>query len=675
MTSVRSNGGAAGAGRVSSALVRLPEEDNPLASVIVVAWRSAPYVLDCLAAVARSVEGVAYEVVLVLNEPTPALEARVATRLRGATVVRTRANVGFGGAVNLAASRARGELLVLLNDDAEPHPGWLEHLVDGALRRPGAAAVGSKVLLPDGTIQEAGSVVWSDGWTFTVGRGLPGTTKRFDYERPVDYCSGCSLLVRRHDFEAVGGLDDAYYPAYFEDADLCLKLAARGRQVWFQPRSVVTHRESASTRPGYRQFLLDRNHERFAARWAGELAGREPRVVAHEPAVERAVWRALGRPLRVLVIDDRVPEPSIGSGFARMADAIDELVGTGRCHVSLLCSLEGGEARNDPLAERGVEVIDEPIERHLAEQGLSYSLVVVSRPHNYVRFAPVVRRLLPGVPVVYDAEALYHRRIDRQAALVEDPVERRALEAAAAAVRADETAIAADADHVVCISADEAAFFEAEAPGRVEVNAPFLAGPSPTPQGFDERADIGYVAGWFAGGTSPNADGLLWFVRQVLPLVRARAAGARLLVTGASPPRNVGRLAGPAVRFVGEVDDLSAFYGSVRAVIVPLRYGAGVKIKTVEALQFAVPTVATTVGAEGVPLEVPGALSVEDDPSRFADALAPLLADAAAWQDQRDALLEQHRRWRTAGHEPFWSSLLDRLAVPVRITDPHLGPA
>src|SRR5579875_1299943 len=119
--------------------VVLPHHDSPLVSVLVVAWRSAPYVLECLAAVQESVERIAYEVVLVLNEPTPALEALVASYLEHATIVRTRANVGFAGAVNLAASQARGELLVLLNDDATPHPGWLEHLVDCALRRPGAA--------------------------------------------------------------------------------------------------------------------------------------------------------------------------------------------------------------------------------------------------------------------------------------------------------------------------------------------------------------------------------------------------------------------------------------------------------------------------------------------------------------------------------------------------------
>lgn len=657
---------------MSERAVRLPEHQHPLVSVLVLAWRSAPFVLDCLAAVAASVERVAYEVVLVLNEPTPELVGRVAAGVQHATVLRTRANVGFAGAVNLAASRARGELLVLLNDDAEPHPGWLEHLVDAALRRPSAAAVGSLVLLPDTTIQEAGSVVWSDGWTFTAGRGLAGTTKRFDFERRVDYCSGCSLLVRRRDFEEVGGLDEGYYPAYFEDADLCLKLQAAGREIWFQPRSVVTHRESASTNGGYRQFLLDRNHELFAARWSDTLASREARVMAHEPAVERAVWRAMGEPLRVLVIDDRVPEPAIGSGFARMADAIDELVQTGRCHVAMLCSLEGGEEANDALAERGVEVLDEPLELHLAKQGLSYSLVVISRPHNYTRFAPVLRRVLPGVPVVYDAEALYSRRIERQAALTTDPLEARALEGEAEEMRAAEAAIATDADHVVCISSEEAAFFEDRAPGRVEVHAPFLSGPSPTPQGFRERAHIGLVAGWFAGGRSPNADGLLWFARTVLPLVRARAEGARLLVTGASPPANVARLAGDAVRFVGEIDDLADFYGSVRAIIVPLRYGAGVKIKTVEALQYAVPTVATAIGAEGVPVDAPGVLVSEDDPRRLAEALAALLVDEDAWERQRRAILGQQRRWE-AERRAVWPAVLERLAVPVRILDPLRG--
>ncbi|MCU1490929.1 MAG: wbbL 4 [Acidimicrobiaceae bacterium] len=646
--------------------------ESPLVSVLVVAWRRAPHVLACLRAVQESVKSIPYEVILVLNEPAPTLEAIVSEQVVGATVLRTRTNVGFGGAVNLAAHRARGELLALLNDDAVVEQAWLEQLVDLLERRPEAGAVGSKVLLPDGTIQEAGSIIWSDGWTFTVGRGLPGTTKRFDYERQVDYCSGCSLLVRRGLWDRLGGLDESFYPAYFEEADLCLRLAQLGFPVWFQPRSLVHHRESASTNPMFRQFLLDRNHELFLAKWKDTLVDREPRVAAHEPAVERAVWRRLGCPRRILVVDDRVPDPSIGSGFARMADVMVELSATGQYHVALLPSLEEGAEQNDALARLGIEVIDEPLEKHLAIAGLSYSLVILSRPHNYERFVSRLRAALPGVPLVYDAEALYFRRIERQAPLALDPLERVRLEGEAAEMRVSEEAIARDADHIVCISRDEASFFEEQAPGRVEVNAPMLSDPHPTASGFSARTGLGFVAGWFAGPNSPNADGLLWFARHVLPKVRARVPGTQLYVTGAAPPENVRRLAGDAVEFVGEVDDLAAFYANVRVIVVPLRYGSGVKIKTIEALQYAVPSVATIVGAEGLPIDDPAVLPATDDPTEFAEWVALWLSDPTAWERQRRTILEQYRRWEDRERRSTWVELASRLAVPVRVMDPAL---
>ena len=89
-------------------------------------------------------------------------------------------------------------------------------------------------------------------------------------------------------------------------------------------------------------------------------------------------------------------------------------------------------------------------------------------------------------------------------------------------------------------------------------------------------------------------------------------------MTGIDPPANVRRLATPAVEFVGQVESLPEFYASVRVVVVPIRYGSGVKLKTVEAVQYGVPTVSTVVGAEGISLDDRGAIVVADDPDRFA---------------------------------------------------------
>ena len=152
-----------------------------------------------------------------------------------------------------------------------------------------------------------------------------------------------------------------------------------------------------------------------------------------------------------------------------------------------------------------------------------------------------------------------------------------------------------------------------------EPHIPFTTRP------FDERRDIGYVAGWLAGPTSPNAHGLRWFVDAVLPWIRKTCPWVRLRVTGSKVPAEIRELACPNVVFEGEVADLAAFYDGLRVAISPALFGAGVKLKTVQALQYGVPIVATTIGAEGIETCGLPAIDVTDDPEMFANLVVTLV--------------------------------------------------
>lgn len=645
----------------------------PRVSVVVVAWRAAPLALDCLAALARSAPHTPYEVLIVANEPTPALSRVLAEQVAGARVLSSEANLGFGGAVNLAARHARGEYLGLVNDDALVEPGWLDALVEAAGRRR-AVAVGGLLVFPDGRQQEAGSVLWSDGWTSGVGRDLAGDDRRYLYERRVDYCSAANLLVRRSEFLDAGGFDEAYYPAYFEDVDLCLRLAAAGGETWFTPLARAVHHESQSTNATYREFLMATNHRLFVERWASLLATRRARE--NSPAgVERALRQAAGTATRLLVIDDRTPDPSLGSGLGRMADVLDELAGEHL--VTFFPGSEGGARDPERLARRGIELVPtdlvayrgrlgQALADHLDERPCGYDAVVVSRPHNWERYAATLRARLPGVPLIYDAEAVYSRRLERQLALAPDLVTRLALQAELTQMRALEAEIARNADAIVCISEDEAGLFRPHTTRPVLVNPPQLVGAAQTPPALGARAGVGFVAGWAAGASSPNAEALTWFVREVLGRVLARVPDAHVLVSGASPPRNVERLAGPAVVLCGAVADLSELYARLRVAVVPIRYGAGVKLKAIEALQHGVPVVATTVGAEGIPLDEPEAIVVADDPARFADAVVALLTDDEEWARRRHAIDAQEQHWAAVARPTVWRDLVAGLLTPVR---------
>lgn len=324
------------------------EEDHPLASLIIIAWRSAPHIRSCLESVFAHIHDISYEVVLILNEPDDQLREFVDTKISGIQTITTRVNVGYGGAVNLGVKSARGEYVVLLNDDAEVMENWLEPLVDLARRRPYAAAVGSTTLFVDGSIQEAGSVIWADGSTVKVGRNLAGDSRKYDYERRVDHCSGTSLLVRRSSWLAVEGMDaDEYYPAYYEDTDFCLRLVEAGGQVWYQPRSYVRHLESASTNSSYRRFLFEKNQAVFVKRWAEKLKSH----VVFDPndacAIDEAVWRAMGSPVRVLAVVD---------SLLNKDGLLTVLQAGGRCQVAVVP--EKPRENNEHLCALGIGPVE-----------------------------------------------------------------------------------------------------------------------------------------------------------------------------------------------------------------------------------------------------------------------------------------------------------------------------
>jgi GT2 family glycosyltransferase len=259
------------------AAVALPVTDSPTVSVVVLSWRLGAQLLSCLAALAGQVDAPPFEVVLVQNGASRAARA-AASQVTGAVVVDLTENAGFGGGCAAGAARARGTSLVFLNDDAVVDRGWLAALTARADAPDRPVAVGSLLLDTDGRVQEAGSRVLSSAGTLQLGRGATLDEARAAgllESRPVDYCSAAALWVERSAFDRVGGFDELFTPAYFEDVDLQFRLRLRlGRSVVVEPSAVAHHASGASTGsdPLYREFLGLRNGRAFSARWAATLA-------------------------------------------------------------------------------------------------------------------------------------------------------------------------------------------------------------------------------------------------------------------------------------------------------------------------------------------------------------------------------------------------------------------
>jgi GT2 family glycosyltransferase len=194
------------------------------------------------------------------------------------TVVTHEQSQGFATSCNDGARAAVDcKYIVFLNNDTIPTAGWLDALVAHALATPEAGAVGAKLLFPNGTIQHAGVTIAQDGWPRHLYAGFPGEHRAVNRSRVVAAATAACLLVRREDFEQLGGFDTAYRNGY-EDVDLCLKLRRRGREVWYCHKSVVYHLESVTRWPSGVPAGVEENTALYAKRW---LQATEPDDVRH----------------------------------------------------------------------------------------------------------------------------------------------------------------------------------------------------------------------------------------------------------------------------------------------------------------------------------------------------------------------------------------------------------
>lgn len=273
----------------------LPMSSAPRVTIVIVAARQPWLLAHCLGSLARCGSAVPFETVVVLNDAIPEVAALVRERVSGVTVIESAIPLGLAGGANRGRAAARGELLVLFHDDAEAQPGWLEALVAAADAHPEAGAVGSRMLHPDGTPQSLGSVLWRDGTVSSLGTGPGSLLPESEATYAVDYCGSSSLLVRASTWDAVGGADERFYPAYYVDVDLCLGVWTLGQAVLCAPDSRVRHHRSASTELRFRELLFRRNLERLREKRREELLAFEPPAPGSAEGLRRAVERAQAR--------------------------------------------------------------------------------------------------------------------------------------------------------------------------------------------------------------------------------------------------------------------------------------------------------------------------------------------------------------------------------------------
>lgn len=510
--------------------------------------------------------------------------------------VRNQENKGFLLNCNNAAQQAQGEIVLFLNNDTNVTEGWLEPLVE-SFDDPSVGVAGPKILFVDGKLQEAGGIIWQDASGWNYGRMGDPEAPEFNYLKEVDYVSGCCLAIRKGLWEEIGGFDERYVPAYYEDTDLCFEVRAKGFKVIYQPASTIIHLEGAShgtdTTSGIKKFQVV-NNEKFRGKWKPVLDSHKPNGVDVFHSRDRSHSKKT-----ILFIDHYVPHYDQDAGSRAVFMYLKILIKMGYNVKFVGDNFYRHEPYTSALQAAGIEVLyGNYYATHMSgwirENRANIDLAFINRPHIGERYIDLLNEC--SIKTVYFGHDLHFLRLKRQAEVESSTQALKDSER----WKSRELALIKKSDVVYYPSTLEVEILAADyGIGHARV-LPLFSYPVEQWSGSfepDSRKGTLFVGGF---GHPPNVDAVKWLHDEIYPKLDSDAFP--IYIVGSNVPEEIKALADDNFRVLGYLTDekLSALYASVKLVAVPLRFGAGVKGKILEALYHSIPVVSTSVGLEGI---------------------------------------------------------------------------
>ncbi len=612
---------------------------EPIVSVVVPVYNHYKHTYHCLQSLAQLTDQTPFEVIVIDDCSTDETPTAI-KQVKGITYHRQPKNGGFIQSCNTGADLAKGEYLLFLNNDTEVLEGWLDELVQTFATQPEAGLVGSQLLYPDGRLQEAGGIVFSDASGWNYGRLESPDAPEYQHLREATYISGASIMISKAMFNELGQFDERYKPAYYEDTDLAFSVRKAGKKVFYQPLSRVIHFEGVSSgtdlSSGTKKYQVI-NQQKFSDKWQAELKTQP------DPGTDIELARLQNQPSRVLILDACTPTPDQDSGSLRMINLMQIFIELGY-HVSFIPeNMAFFDAYSKELQRLGVECVyapkySSPLD-YLKAKGGYFELVILSRYYVAEPVMPMIRSYCPKAKVWFDTVDLHYLREARMAELDDDSA---ALKAAKN-TKLKEYAVAEACDLTLVVSPYEQQVMSRENSNldvAVLSNIHEIYGGH---VGHAKSQDIMFIGGY---QHTPNVDGIIWFVEEILPQICAAIPELKLHIIGSKAPQQVQDLAAhPNVEFHGFVTDIAPLMQTIRLAVAPLRFGAGVKGKVNMSMSYGQPVVGTSVAVEGMYTRDGHDVLMADDAAGFAAAVIQLYEDQNLWQQVSQGGLENVEKW------------------------------
>lgn len=574
-------------------------QENPTVSVIIPVYNQFEYTYNCLKSILNNSGEVSYEIIIA-DDCSTDLTTRLTEIAENITVITNEENLRFLKNCNHAAKAARGSYLFFLNNDTQVQPNWLQPLVDLMEGSQKIGMAGSKLVYADGRLQEAGGILWRDGSAWNYGNRSNAEEPEYNYVKEVDYISGAAIMIRKELWEEIGGFDERFAPAYCEDSDLAFEVRKHGYQVVYQPLSVVVHFEGISngtdTGSGQKAYQVI-NQQKFFEKW------KEVLEEEHFPNAEKVFLardRSRKKPM-LLMIDHYVPEYDKDAGSRTIYQYLKMFVKQGYNVKFLGDNFYKSEPYTTILEQMGIEVLYGVYymnnwKKWINDNSEYITYIFLNRPHISIKYIDYLRQYTNAKIVYYGLDLHYLREMRRY----ETTGDIKALNDSKMWKKTELNILKKVnmAYYLSNVELDALKELDSSIKTRkIPIN--IFEEKITIPYQPEERKGILFVGGFVH---TPNVDAVKWLSNEIYPKIKERTENIELHIVGSHPTEEILALDGNGVHIHGFVTDeeLRNLYASVKMVIVPLRYGAGIKGKVIEGMRYGVPVLTTSVGSEGI---------------------------------------------------------------------------
>ena len=612
--------------------------DSPLVSIIIPVHNNFNYTYNCISSILDSEKSISFEIIISndnSNDDTIFLKTKYFKNNKNIYIYNNHKAYNFLLNCKRAAKRARGKYLLFLNNDTKVHKEWLTYLLKLIENDEKVGMVGSKLIYPDGLLQEAGGIVWSNGECLNYGRGSNSDYPEYNYVKEVDYISGTSIIIRRSLWEKIGGFDKRFIPAYYEDTDLAFELRKLGYKVMYQPLSVVEHYEGISNGKelisGIKKYQV-KNKIKFIDKWKNELKNQ---ILETYMARDRCFNKS-----RIFVIDRFVPNFDKDAGGRCCFMYLNLYQRLGLQVTFLGNDFQKIEPYTTILQQKGMEILygdsfkNESYLDNWFKDNLKYfKFVYLQRPDIGQKYIDLIRKYFSG-KIFYFAHDLHHIRLAREYNITHD--KNKYIESET--VKQIEMEIFNKVDIIHVVGDFEYNYLKEKFENKIIRNIPLFIYENNydiIEKDFSKRNGLIVVAGLLH---APNADGVLWFAKEVYPKIIDKFTEMIWYIVGSGIPDEINNLESKNIKIKGFLSDeeLHLLYQKCRIAIAPLRFGAGVKGKILEAAHNQIPIVTTSIGGEGLDKSL-GAFIVEDNAEKMAKLICELYEDLPKLKQMSDS--------------------------------------